>query len=121
MFDRAYRRSSRTSIISRDEDDVGMGFGNTGGNGSYTRLRHQFHVDTSLPVGIFQVENQLCQIFDRIDVMMWWRRNQAYTRCRVTYFSNPLIHFMARKLPALSRFSPLCHLDLDFVSLSEIV
>ncbi len=49
-----------------------------------------------------------------INIVMWWRGDQAYTWCGMTCFCNPRIYFLCRKMSAFTRFCTLCHLDLDF-------
>ena len=64
------RRSSRTAFRSGDDNQIGLGFCHTGCNGTDTTLGHQFHTDFSLRIDVLQIENQLSQIFDRIDIVM---------------------------------------------------
>ena len=51
---------------------------------------------------------------------MRWRRNQADARNRVTGLGNDLVNLEARQLTTLTRFSTLCHLDLDFLCIYQI-
>ena len=51
---------------------------------------------------------------------MRWRRNQADARDRVTGLGDDLVDLEARQLTTLTRFSTLCHLDLDFLCIHEI-
>ena len=64
------RRSTRSAVIAGNEDDIRASFGNTDGNRADTGLRYQLHADTSVAVRIFQIMNELCQILDRINIMM---------------------------------------------------
>ena len=51
---------------------------------------------------------------------MRWRRNQADARDRVTGLGDDLVDLEARQLTTLTRFSTLCHLDLDFLCIYQI-
>ena len=79
MFDRSLRRSTRSAIVTRNQNHVGVALGNTGGDCAHAHLAHQFHTDAGIVVGILEIVDQLCQIFDRIDIMVRGRRNQAHT------------------------------------------
>ncbi len=89
-----------------------MGFGDAGRYGAYSNLGDQFNADARRWVGAFQVIDQLCQVFDRVNVMMRWGRNQSNARSRMPNPSDPGIDFMARQLPSFTRFGPLRHFDL---------
>ena len=60
-----------------------MGFRNARCNRANADLGDQLHGNTRLRVRVLQVVNQLREVFDRINVMMRWRRNQANTRDRM--------------------------------------
>ncbi len=80
MLDAALRRCAGSAIIATDEDDIGMALGNTGGDSPNPYFGHQLDVDTSIGIGVFQIMDQLRQVFDRVDVMVRRRRNQADAR-----------------------------------------
>ena len=46
---------------------------------THSAFGNQFHADFSLRIDIFQVEDKLGKIFNRINIMMWWRRNKSYS------------------------------------------
>src|SRR5256885_7061713 len=49
-------------------------------NRADTNLRNQLHGNSGLRIRVLQVVNQLCQIFDGIDVVMRrWRRSEEHT------------------------------------------
>ena len=78
VVDGAFRSCAGTSVISGDQDNLGACFGNAGSYGSHTCLRNKFYGNTCIFIGIFQVIDQLGQILDRINIVMWRRRDQAY-------------------------------------------
>src|SRR5207237_8325772 len=66
VFDAAQRAGARTAVKARDEDVIGIGFGDTGGHRADTRFGHQ--LDANAPARIYplQVVDQLSQIFDGV-------------------------------------------------------
>ena len=66
----AARSRTGTAVITGNQDDSCTSLGNAGCNGADTGFRNQLHGDTSLFVGIFQVVDQLCQIFDRVNIVV---------------------------------------------------
>ena len=98
-----------------------MRLGDTGGDGTDAVLADQLHVDAGLRVGVLQVVDQLRQILDRVDVVMRRRGDQADTRGGMTDLGNPRIDLVPRKLPALTGFGALRHLDLDIGAVGQVV
>ena len=69
---------------------------------------------------IFQIMNQLRQIFNRIDIMVWRWRNQAHTWHTVAQTADVLGHFAAWQLTAFTGLGTLRHFDLDLVRAGEV-
>ena len=107
-------------IATRDHDEVGLSLSHTSGNGSYATLGYEFHADSSCGVDILQVEDELCQVLDTVDIVMWWRRDERDTGDGVTRLGDDLIHLEARQLSTLTRLSTLCHLDLYLFSIHQV-
>ena len=72
-------------------------------------------------IGVFQVVDQLRQIFDRIDIMVGRRRNQTHPRRGVTHLSDPGIDLLAGQLTAFARLGALRHFDLQLLGVDQIV
>ena len=66
--------------MTADKHHIRMGFGYTGRNRTNTNRRNQFDVDTCTGIGILQIMDKLCQILNRIDIVMGRGRNKADTR-----------------------------------------
>jgi hypothetical protein len=77
MLDTGQRRRSGAAFEAGNQDVVGMPFGDTGRNRADADFGHQLHADSSTTVGVLQVEDQLRQVFDRIDVVMRRRTDQV--------------------------------------------
>ena len=54
---------------------IGLCLCYTGSNSAYTTFCNEFDADGSARVYVFQIKDELSQIFDRVDVVVWWRRN----------------------------------------------
>src|SRR5919204_6207773 len=65
--------------------------------------------------------NQLLEIFDRVDVVVWWWRYQSDARRRMPGTGDPRVHLEAGQLAALPRLGALGHLDLQVVGVDQVV
>ena len=98
-----------------------MSFRNSRGYRAYSHLCNQLYGNTRPRIHIFQIENQLGQILNRINIVMRRRRNQSYSGDRVADPGNHVVHFMARQLSAFSRLCTLRDLDLQIVRINHVV
>ena len=85
MLERRQRRRACSAVISGDSDVIGARLGNTGRDSSDADFRDELDRDIRLRIDVFQIVDELRQILDGIDVMVWRRRNQtdAGVECRV--------------------------------------
>ena len=120
MLDRRQRRGAGATIMTGDDDVIGLGFSHTGGDCTDTNFRHQLDRDGSFWINVFQIMDQLRQIFDRINIVMRRRRNQADTRHRETQLGDVIGDFMSRQLTTFARLGALRHLDLNLFSRSQV-
>ena len=81
---------------------------------SFTAMR-------ALRIDVLQIVDQLRQIFDRIDIVMRRRRNQADSGNRMAQARDDFIDFVPGQLAAFAGFRALRHLDLQFVGVDQIV
>ncbi len=65
--------------------------------------------------------NQLCQVFNRVNVVVRRGRNQAHTRHRITQLADVICDLGAGQLAALTGLGTLGHLDLDLVCAAQIL
>ena len=71
-------------------------------------------------IGILQVVNKLSQIFNRVNVVVRRRRNQADTSGGVAHLGNPRKYFAAGQLSAFAGLGALRHFDLQLPSFDQI-
>jgi hypothetical protein len=55
VFHRGLRRGAGTADMAGDEDGVGFGLGNAGGDGADARARDQLHADRGVGVDLLEV------------------------------------------------------------------
>ncbi len=106
--------------MAGDEDDIGVGLGDARGDGADADFRHQFDVDAGLRVGVFQVVDQLGEVFDRVDVMVRGRGDEAHAGSRVADLGDPRIDLGAGQFAAFAGLGALRDLDLDFIGVDEV-
>ena len=120
MLDRRPRRSARTAVVTCNHQMVGLALGNTCCNRTDTDFRHQFHADVAMGRDVFQIVNQLCQIFNRINIVVRRWRNQAHTGNGMAQFTDVIGNFSTGQLTAFTGFCALCHFDLDLVGTGKV-
>ena len=114
------RRRAGAAVVTGDQHDVGVRLRHPGGDGADARLGDQLHVHARRRIGVLQVEDQLREIFDRVDVVMRRRRDQADAGRRVAHLRDPRIDLVAGQLPALAGLGALRHLDLQVVGVDQV-
>ena len=121
VFDPCPLGGTGATIAAADQNMIGLALGHTGGHHTYTNLTDQLHADTCVRVGVLQVENQLRQIFDGVDIMVRWRRDETHPRSWVSGLGNAALHLLPWQLTTLTRLGTLCHLDLQFQAVGEVL
>ena len=114
-------RGSRAAFGSRDDYQVGFRLCHTGGNGAHAAFRHQLHADFGARVHVLQVEDELCQVFDGVDVVVGRGRNQRDARDGVACPGYHFVHLETGKLSAFTGLGALGYLDLYFVRVHQIL
>jgi len=71
-------------------------FGNTRCDGPDTNLSAQFYTDSRIAIGIFKIVNQLCDIFNGINIVVWWWADQTNAWCRMANLGNITVDLAAR-------------------------
>jgi len=120
MADAGDRRCASATVVAADQDHIGAALGHTGGNRANADFRDQLDVDPGVFVGVLEVVDQFSEVFDRIDVVMWRRRDQADTRSGVARSCNPGVDLLARQLATFAGLGTLGHFDLDFAGVDQV-
>lgn len=121
VLDTSPARSSRSSIVARDEDVVGFGLGDSRSDDSDSDLRDELDGDAGARVGALEVVDELFEVLDRVDVVVRRRRDESDSGGRVTGAGDRLGDLVAGELSSLSRLGSLRHLDLQLVGVGEVV
>ena len=100
---------------------VGARLGDACGDRSDAHFRHQFHRDAGRRVDVFQVVDELGQVLDRVDVMVRRRADQPHPGSRMAHPGDVGVDLVTGQLAALAGLGPLGHLDLDVVSVDQIL
>ena len=119
-FDRRRWRSARAAIMAGDQNHIGLSLRHAGGDRAHPRGRHQFHRHLTARVDLLEIVNQLRQIFDGIDIMMWRWADQGHTFGRMTQAGNEVRNLHTGQLSALAGLGPLRHFDFQFLTVIEI-
>ena len=70
VFDGRPRRGTGAAVVTGDHHMVGLALGHARGNCAHAHLGHQLHADVGMGCDVFQVVDQLRQIFNGINVMV---------------------------------------------------
>ena len=97
-----------------------MTFRDTCGDRADADFADQLHADASRRIRVLQIEDELRQIFDRINVVMRRRADESNSRCAVPSRRDDLIDFVAGEFAALAGLCSLSDLDLQLVGVREI-
>ena len=115
MLDRRQWRCPCSPVMTGNHNMIGLGLGDTGRNGTDPDFGNQLDRNSGTWIDVFQIMNQLRQIFNGIDIVMRRRRDQTDPRNGKTHAGNILGNLSSRQLPSFTRLGALCHLDLDFI------
>ena len=116
----AGRAGTRTAFRAADDDEVGLGLGNTGSDGAHAAFGHELHADCSGRIDILEIEDELSQVFDTVDVMMRWGRDERDAGDGITRLGDDLVDLEARQLTALTGLGALSDLDLNLLGIHEV-
>ena len=91
VLERGERRRAGAAVVARDQDHVGVGLGDAGGDRADALLADELHVDARLVVGVLEVVDQLGQVLDGVDVVVRRRRDESHTGRRVAGLGDPRV------------------------------
>ena len=120
VLDRRLRAGAGAAVVAADQHHVGLALGHARGHGADADFGHQLDADARLAIRVFQIVDQLREIFDRINVVVRRRRDQAHARRAVADAGDFLIDFVAGQLAPLAGLGPLGHLDLQLLGADQV-
>ena len=121
VANRADRRSAGAAVVAADENHVGVSLGHAGGHRAHADFGNQLHGDARLGIRVLEVVNQLRDVFDRVDVVVRRRRNQAHAGNGVAHAGDHVVDLVAGQLAAFAGLGALRDFDLQVVGVDEIV
>ena len=99
--------------MAGDQDHVGLGLGDAGGDRADAGLGDQLHADPGVGVDLLQVVDELRQVLDRVDVVVRRRRDQRHAGRGVAQAGDLERDLEAGQLAALAGLGALGDLDLE--------
>src|SRR5207244_3080693 len=121
VLDRGEPGRAGAAVVTGDQHDVGVGLRHARGDRPDAYLRDELHVHSGAVVRVLQVVDQLLEIFDRVDVVVRWWRDEPNTGRRVPGLRDPRIHLVTRELATFTRLRALRHLDLQVVGVHQVL
>ncbi len=115
VLDRGQRRGAGAPVGPRDVDDLRQALAHAGGDGAHPRGGYQLHRDRGPRVDLLEVEDELAQVFDRVDVVVRGRGDQRHPGLGVPEARDLVGDLVAGELSALTGLGALGHLDLELV------
>ena len=99
---------------------VGLALGDARRDRADADLGHQLDRNLGFGIDVLQVVDELLQVFDRIDVVVRRRRDEAHALGGVAHLGDHRVDLVAGQLSALAGLCALRHLDLHHVRVDEI-
>ena len=121
ILHRRQRAGAGAAVIAGNGDLVGVGLGDTGGDGTNPGLRDQLDGNQGRGIHLLEVEDQLRQVLDGINVVVRRRGDQRRAFPGMTQAGYQGVDLAAGKLPALARLRALRDLDLQHVGIDQVV
>jgi hypothetical protein len=100
---------------------VGLRLGHACGDRPYSDLGDELDANVGERVCVLQVVDELGEVLDGVDIVVWRGGDQTYPRRRVADLRDVLGDFMARELAALARLRALGHFYLQDVGVDEVL
>mmetsp|Transcript_43010 Transcript_43010/g.103697 ORF Transcript_43010/g.103697 Transcript_43010/m.103697 type:complete len:278 (-) Transcript_43010:2611-3444(-) len=121
MLDPGPPGGAGAAVIPRNEDVIRLALGDTCCNDAHSDFRHQLHTHIRSGVGVLQIEDQLGQILDGVNVVVRRRGDQPNSGGGLAGLGDVFQHLPPRQLAALTRLRPLSHLNLQLISIGQII
>src|SRR5260370_36151203 len=76
VFDGGQGRGAGSTVVSGDGDDVGARFGNARSDDADSGTGYKLYADAGARVHGAKVVDQLSEVLDAVNIVVWRRRNQ---------------------------------------------
>ena len=106
--------------MTADMDHVGIGLGDPRRDGPDAGLGDQLHAHKGARIGLLKVVNELRQVLNAVDVVVWGRRDERHAGNRVADGRDVGGHLVPRELSTFAGLGALRHLDLKLVGRGQI-
>ncbi len=120
VFDGGEGAGTGAAFVAGDEDDVGVGFGDACSDGADACLGDKFDADFGAGVDLFEVVDELGEVFDGVDVVVWRGGDEHDARDAAAEAGDEGGDFVAGELAAFAGFGALGHFDFDFFGGGEV-
>ncbi len=120
MFNAGQRRCPGSPVVTGDHEVIRFGLCNARCDGTHADFGSQFDADACFRIRVLQVMNQLRDIFDGVDIVMWWRADQSNAWRRMADSRNRVIHFTTWQLTAFAGLGALYDLDLQLIGVCKV-
>src|SRR6202171_1279125 len=121
VFDRSERRRTSAAVVATDGDDVGASLSNARGDDAHARAGDEFNANASARIRSTQIVDQLGEIFDAVNVVVWRRRNERRARSCVPDACDVFRDFARGQLAAFAGLGSLRDFDFELLGVNEVV
>src|SRR4029077_13508479 len=101
--------------MTGDQDVIRARLGDAGRDRADACFGDELDPDAGARIDRLEVVDQLCEVLDRVDVVVWWRRDELHARLRMPQTGDEARDFEPGQLAALARLRALRDLDLELV------
>ena len=112
VVDRVARCRTRAAVRTGDEDFGCSSLCDAGRDGSHAGLAHELHRDACVRVRALQVKDELGEVFDGVDVVVRWGRDEPDAGGGMADARHPGPHLAAGQVATLAGLRALSHLYL---------
>src|SRR6266511_5212285 len=121
LFRSSDGRCTGAAIVAGDRYVVRLRLCHTGCDRADADFGYKLHRNRRLRVGVLQVVDQLCEILDRVNVVMRYRRNEPDARHREAQLRDVFGHLVPGALAAFAGLRTLRHRDLQLVGVDQVL
>src|SRR5260370_622354 len=121
VFDGGQRRGAGSAVVPADGDDVGARFGNARSDDADSGTGYKLYADAGARVHGAKVVDQVSEVLDAVNIVVWRRRNQRRAWGGVADARDVFADLLRGQLAAFARFRALGHFDFKFLGVDEII